>query len=91
MSGVELSVRPNPFTDRLLITYSLPQPEPVIIEIRDITGRLLYQRALEASGEETMEIIWGNMPQAPAQASGGIYLLSLRTSSRVLVKKLVKR
>ncbi len=88
--GIELSVRPNPFTERLLITYSLPKPEPVTIEIRDITGKLLYQSTRNASGKETMEIIWGNLPRIPREASGGIYLLSLRTNTKVLVKKLVK-
>ena len=89
--GPELSVRPNPFTDRLLITYALPKPESVTIEIRDITGKLLYQSTRDAAGKETLEIIWSNLPRNPGEASGGIYLLSLRTGTRVLVKKLVKR
>jgi Zn-dependent metalloprotease len=91
VSGPELSVRPNPFTDRLLVTYALPKPQPVIIEIRDITGKLLYQLARDASANETLEIIWSNLPRNPGKASGGIYLLSLRTSAQVLVKKLVRR
>jgi len=96
--GLELSVRPNPFTDRLLITYALPKPQPVTIEIRDITGKLLYRSARDASDRETLEIIcretleiiWSNLPRNPGESSGGIYLLSLRTSSQVLVKKLIK-
>jgi len=89
--GIELSVTPNPFSDRLLISYTLPQPDHLSIEIRDITGKLLYQSSREASGKETMEIIWSGMPNNPHEASGGIYLLSLRTSTQVLVKKIVKR
>jgi hypothetical protein len=63
----------------------------VTIEIRDITGKLLYQSTRDAAGKETLEIIWSNLPRNPGEASGGIYLLSLRTGTRVLVKKLVKR
>ncbi len=88
--GIELSVGPNPFKERLLISYALPQPDDITIEIRDITGKLLYQRARKASGTENMEIIWSGLPDTPDAASGGIYLLSLRTSTQVLVRKIVK-
>jgi len=89
--GTELSVSPNPFSERLLISYALPRPEDITIEIRDITGKLLYQMNREASGKETLEIIWSSMPNQAQVTSGGIYLLSLRTSTQVLVKKIVKR
>ena len=88
---VELLVSPNPFSERLLLTYTLPRPDLISIEIRDITGKLLYQSSREASGKETVEIIWSSMPENPHAASGGIYLLSFRTSHRVLVKKIVKQ
>lgn len=89
--GIEFSVTPNPFSDRLLISYALPRPDNITIEIRDITGKLLYQSTREASGKETMEIIWSSMPNNAHAASSGIYLLSFRTSTQVLVKKIVKR
>ena len=89
--GIELSVTPNPFSDRLLISYTLPRPDHITIEIRDITGKLLYQSSREASGKETMEIIWSGMPENSHASSSGIYLLSLRTSTQVLVTKIVKR
>jgi hypothetical protein len=89
--GIELSVNPNPFSEQLLISYALPRPDDITIEIRDITGKLLYQLTREASGKETVEIIWSSMPNNSHAASGGIYLLSLRTSTQVLVKKIVKQ
>ena len=89
--GIELSVTPNPFNDRLLISYTLPQPDDITIEIRDIAGKLLYQLTRGASGKETLEIIWSGMPEKSHVASGGIYLLSLRTGTQLLVKKIVRR
>lgn len=89
--GIGFSVTPNPFGERLLISYALPQPDHITIEIRDITGKLLYHSIREASGRETIEIIWSGMPNNPHAASGGIYLLSLRTSSQVFVKKIVRQ
>jgi Zn-dependent metalloprotease len=89
--GIGLTVTPNPFSDRLLISYVLPRPDHITIEIRDITGKLLYHSDREASGKETVEIIWSGMPDNPRAASGGIYLLTLRTGTRVFVKKIVKR
>jgi len=90
-AGIGLSVTPNPFSERLLISYSLPGPDHISIEIRDLAGRLLYQTSREASAKETVEIIWSNIQGHPYQASSGIYLLSLRTSNQVLVRKIVKR
>jgi Zn-dependent metalloprotease len=90
-SGIDLAVYPNPFTERLLITYALPQPDQISIEIRDITGKLLYKLTREGSGKETVEILWSSIPDNPHGSAGGIYLLSFRTGSRVFVKKLVKQ
>lgn len=89
--GLELAVSPNPFDERLLISYTLPRPDDITIEIRDITGKLLYQLKRNASARETVEIFWSNMPNYGSAGSGGIYLLSLHTSKQVLVKKIVKR
>lgn len=89
--GIHLGVSPNPFRDRLLISYTLPYPDHISIEIRDITGKLLYQSTREAAGKETVEIIWDSLPENTTTGSGGIYLLSLRTGKQVLVKKLVKQ
>jgi len=89
--GIELSVSPNPFGEKLLINYSLPQADNITIEIRDITGKLLYKLGREAAGKETVEIIWDNMPDNPHAGSGGIYILSLRTSTEVLVRKIVRQ
>jgi Zn-dependent metalloprotease len=89
--GIELSVTPNPFSERLLISYALPQPDHITIEIRDITGKLIYHSTRYAADKETVEILWGSIPDNPRASSGGIYLLSLRTGNQVLVKKMVKR
>jgi Zn-dependent metalloprotease len=90
-TGIGLSIAPNPFGERLLISYTLPVPDHISIEIRDITGKLLYQLSREASGKETLEIIWNDLPDSPHKSSGGIYLLSIRTSTRVFVKKILKQ
>jgi hypothetical protein len=88
---IQLSVNPNPFHDRLLISYALPGPDQISVEIRDITGKLLYHTTRQAAGKETMEIVWSNLPESSRTASGGIYLLSLRTGTRVFMKKLVRQ
>jgi hypothetical protein len=87
---IQLSVNPNPFHDRLLISYALPGTDQISVEIRDITGKLLYHTTRQAAGKETMEIVWSSLPEGSRTASGGIYLLSLRTGKRVFVKKLVR-
>jgi Zn-dependent metalloprotease len=91
ISGARLSVYPNPFKERLLISYTLPAPDQISIEIRDITGKLFYRSVRNAGAKETVEIIWDDMHADSHPSSGGIYVLSLRTSSQVLVKKIVRQ
>ena len=83
--GIDFSVSPNPFNDRLLISYELPRTDQISIEIRDITGKLLYHSDRPARGRETVEIIWSSMPGTLQGATGGIYLLSLRKIGRAHV------
>ena len=89
--GIQLRVSPNPFSEQLRISYVLPHPDRISLEIRDITGKLLYRLNREAAAEESLEILWSSLPEHKNMASAGIYLLSLRTGNQVLVKKLVKQ
>lgn len=90
-SGMEFTVGPNPFSERILVSYKLPAPDDISIEIFDITGKLVYQLHRHASGSESVEIVWGDLMDSSNSNPGGIYLLSLRTSKQVLVKKIVRQ
>jgi Zn-dependent metalloprotease len=90
-TGIRLTVSPNPFSEQLRISYALPHPDEITLEIRDITGKLLYRLDREAAAEESVEILWSSLPEKQKNASGGIYLLTLRTKNQLLVRKLVKQ
>lgn len=88
---LQFNVGPNPFSERILISYSLPQPDDISIEIFDITGKLVYHLKRFASGSENVEIIWGDLSDNQNLSAGGVYVLTFRTSTQVQVKKIVRQ
>jgi hypothetical protein len=67
---------PNPFTDRTAIQYSLETPSNVIIDVHDMTGRLLSSKTLgvRPAGKHTAFIERGTL-------SAGLYTYTFRANS----------
>ena len=73
-------VRPNPFTDQLLVETI--GPAPVTLLLSDVQGRLLRQQRIPA-GQPLTTLDLGTLP-------AGVYVLTLRNSTGVRVQKVVK-
>ena len=78
---------PNPFTSVVNIQGSLPGEETAMIEIRDISGRLLKQERLDISNSGNYSFRWGD-----SHISDGIYFCKISgansiSKSILLVKK----
>jgi hypothetical protein len=79
--------RPNPFTLTTSITYSLPEPGNVLLEVYDITGKKVAQlvNETETAGTHLYQFNAGNLP-------GGVYITRLlfntiTTTRRMLLLK----
>jgi hypothetical protein len=80
-----LSVYPNPVSDRLNISFNLPGPELVVIEIYNMNGQLVYQAAETANNGQNMQTI--SLSKLPS----GIYTLRLSSENGLnILKKVVK-
>jgi photosystem II stability/assembly factor-like uncharacterized protein len=83
-----LSVRPNPFRDRVLVSFRLAAPSEVRLEVYDVAGRKV--RALE-SGRRSAgdhEVRWNGRSDSGAEVANGTYFLRLRAGDQTDVVKL---
>jgi hypothetical protein len=75
---------PNPFSTSTQISFSLPHPEKVRIQVYNLKGQLVETLLDEdkPSGEHSVELYADEM-------SSGIYFMKLLTKERDIVRKLV--
>ena len=81
-----LDISPNPFTGFLILKYTLTVPTPVSLELCDLTGRVIKQideKSLRSPGNYQSTINLESLQK-------GIYLIVMKTSSKTLIRKVVK-
>ncbi len=80
---------PNPFNPSTSISFYLPQPGQVRLEIFDINGRVIDILASQhyASGEHSIE--WNGTDRSGASVSSGVYFYRLTTGKESLSRKMV--
>ncbi len=81
---------PNPFNPATTIAFSLPQQETVTLQVFDVLGRLvttLIDGKTLSPG--THKVVWNGKDRDNRQATSGVYLYRLRTTSFVATKKMV--
>jgi hypothetical protein len=79
-------VRPNPFTDRLLVEISSYVSDDALVTLYDLNGKqLLNQNVRLYQGTNTVEI--ENAPQLPS----GMYILSVNARSQTVRTKVIKK
>lgn len=80
---IQVKVFPNPFTDRITLSVSEHWQQPVDIEIRDMSGRMVFRRRWEQIPSNFLEIHPGPQPS-------GVYLLSVRSDEQIFRFKIIK-
>jgi hypothetical protein len=84
-----LSHQPNPFSDKVAITYSLPQRSHVDLRVYDRTGRLIKTvvNAFQNQGKQTA--MWYGNDESGNLLSAGIYFYRLNIDKKVLTGKML--
>lgn len=78
----DLHFFPNPATNTLTLEFENEKPEPITIEITDLSGRVYHVSTVAGTGSKRLSIDVNNL-------SAGNYLLRLSQDDRITVKKLV--
>jgi hypothetical protein len=78
----DFGIFPNPANNNMTLRYSMEKPGEVNVTVRDLTGRVMMSREMNAQGigEQELNI---NVSELPA----GTYMLELQNTSQRLVKK----
>jgi hypothetical protein len=82
---------PNPSHSSMRIRFGLPQPEPVTVEIFDVTGQrvaTLLDHAWQVAGYHAL--LWDGTGHAGAPAPSGIYFCHMVTGQAVLTRRIVR-
>jgi mannan endo-1,4-beta-mannosidase len=77
---------PNPVNTMTTIRYSLPQDDFVLIELHNSLGEIVQEieRDYKSRGEHELTLSFNN-----SRLAGGIYIYTLKTSNKILSKKLI--
>jgi choice-of-anchor B domain-containing protein len=79
-----MNVYPNPFNSGLGITISVIDPQEAVLEVTDITGRMVYSSSAQLNkGINTMGI---DLPNA----SAGMYMIKVKIAESIFVQKVIK-
>lgn len=89
-AGFELHPNfPNPFNPATTITYRLPAPARVVLEIFDISGRKIRTLAAGRHTTGSHQVIWDGRDQHGMSVGSGIYLYQLKTMDFQQIRKMV--
>ena len=86
---VQLTYFPNPFQDHIKIRVDLLNKEDVTLEIRDISGKLIHTVTQVNLNAGTHEFTWDGTIGNGSSLQSGLYLLMLKTSKGVTIKKIM--
>ena len=81
--GLALSLRENPAHDRLALQVSLPDASPAFLELFDVTGRKIAERAVEGLGVGSHLVTIGE----GGRLASGVYLVRLTHRTRSLTTR----
>ena len=89
IAGSRLTVAPNPFNPRTVVSFELNQASEVTLDVLDARGRRL-RRLLGAApyAAGVHEVVYDGRDNAGRELSTGVYLLRLQVAGEVVTRKL---
>lgn len=86
--GLALGGRPNPFSSRVSLSYSLTEREPVVLRIHDVAGRLVKVLVNEVEDSGEQEILWNGTDDKGVRVATGVYFARLQAGEQRVTAKL---
>jgi hypothetical protein len=80
---------PNPFNPSTRIAFSLPRPTHVVLAVYDAAGRTVATLVDAVQPAGVNEVFWDGRSSNGGRVASGIYFYRLKTSDRVLTKKMI--
>ncbi|MFL3007778.1 MAG: T9SS type A sorting domain-containing protein [Candidatus Neomarinimicrobiota bacterium] len=80
---------PNPFNPSTSISFSIPETANVVVEIRDINGRLIKSLSNSIQKAGLTNLIWNSTNEEGLNVSAGVYFYSVKVNSNIQTKKMI--
>jgi len=85
-----LSVRPNPTGGQVRFDYSLGRPTSVVLQLYDVTGRLIRSMGETAAIPGAHSLVWDGNVEGGRPCPSGVYLYSWRAGGKEAKGRIVK-
>ncbi len=82
--GENINLYPIPVTDKLNLSFNLPNAQPVIINILNVTGQVIHSEKLYYSGGQSVLTV------NTSSLAGGMYFVQMNYSGKSKMLKFVK-
>jgi hypothetical protein len=86
---VSLKAHPNPFNPSVQIVYSVPKSSRVLIQVWDITGRLIRTIEDTDRAEGVYKTEWNGINEVGRAVTSGVYFCRLSVGGDVITRKLM--
>jgi PKD repeat protein len=87
LAGGEIRVSPNPFREKLMITYELASSGNVKLDVLDLAGRVVYK--LVPGERQSAGAKEYSVSSSDLNSTGGFYIIRLAIDNRVYYRKAV--
>ena len=84
-----LTVAPNPFNPRTVVSFELSEAGEVAVAVHDVQGRLVRRLAAGAYGAGRHELVWDGRDDRGRAAGAGVYLVRLSAPQGEAVTRIV--
>ncbi|MFC2151696.1 right-handed parallel beta-helix repeat-containing protein [Bacteroidota bacterium] len=83
-------VYPNPFNNVTTIHFNIPYKSEILLELVDITGRLVKRVNMNCDAYKDYQIEWNTINNQFQEIKSGYYLIKLTTAKEIVTEKIVK-
>ncbi len=80
---------PNPFSDSVRISFSLPTSGPVDIDVFDVKGTHVASLVHETRSAGTHEVSWNGRSNTNSPVPAGVYFYKVRFDNDTLLRKMI--
>ncbi|MDP2172143.1 MAG: T9SS type A sorting domain-containing protein, partial [Candidatus Cloacimonadaceae bacterium] len=84
------SINPNPFKDRVSISYDINEAGLVLMDIYNVRGQLVRSLVRETKQARDHGCVWDGTDDKGMQCGSGIYIINLRAGKQSINVKVVR-
>jgi hypothetical protein len=89
-AGIELSIRPNPFTSNVAFRFAPPIGERWRLEVLDVAGRRVREVGAGIGNGSAVQLRWDGRDPAGSNAAAGVYWARLVTRAGTVTRRILR-